>query len=158
LGDLFVFLLMGPLMVVGAFFSISAFPIQPREWFASIPIGLLVTAILHANNLRDIQHDSESGIKTLASLLGFRSSQFYYAGLVYGAYLSVVILVLFGHLSWLCLLVFISLPMAYKNNKQIFQGDVRQPEKLKTIDIQTAQNHFLFGILLSVGLLLAYLI
>src|SRR5437667_4026119 len=51
LGDFFVFILMGPLMVVGTFFSLTG-NYTPTILYASLPIGFLVTGILQANNLR----------------------------------------------------------------------------------------------------------
>src|SRR6056300_1379259 len=57
-GDVLVFLLMGPLMVIGTYFSLAGH----FDWnvaILSLPVGFLVTAILNANNTRDIMHDGE---------------------------------------------------------------------------------------------------
>ena len=58
LGEVVVFVFMGPVIVVGAYY------VQTEAWawepfVASLPIGLLVAAILHANNVRDIENDRQ---------------------------------------------------------------------------------------------------
>ena len=46
-----VFILMGPMMVVGSFFVLTG-QIEISSIFVSIPIGILTTSILHANNIK----------------------------------------------------------------------------------------------------------
>ena len=69
LGNFFVFLLMGPLMVVGTFYALTGTYIAD-VLYISLPIGFLVAGILQANNLRDIIHDQKANIKTFASVAG----------------------------------------------------------------------------------------
>ncbi|HEV8402649.1 MAG TPA: LLM class flavin-dependent oxidoreductase, partial [Candidatus Limnocylindrales bacterium] len=71
LGVPIVFFLMGPLMVEGAYFAVSG------QWSVtalvlSIPIGMLVAAILHGNEWRDIREDSRAGISTISARIGRR--------------------------------------------------------------------------------------
>jgi 1,4-dihydroxy-2-naphthoate octaprenyltransferase len=56
LGDIMVFLLMDPLMLGGTYFTLTG-KINPKVIYISLPIGFLVTAILNANNIRDIKYD-----------------------------------------------------------------------------------------------------
>ena len=79
LGVPIVFLLMGPLMVEGSYFAVSG------EWsltalVLSIPVGLLVAAILHGNEWRDIREDSRAGISTLSGRIGRRWAHYGYVG------------------------------------------------------------------------------
>ena len=70
LGTILVFFLMGPMMAWGAYYVQTGF----HSWtpvLASLPIGFLISGLLHANDFRDIPSDEESGIKTLATILGF---------------------------------------------------------------------------------------
>ncbi|HLO34817.1 MAG TPA: LLM class flavin-dependent oxidoreductase, partial [Candidatus Deferrimicrobium sp.] len=86
LGVPIVFLLMGPLMVEGAYFAVSG----AWSWTAlvlSIPVGLLVAAILHGNEWRDIREDSRAGISTMSARIGRRWAHYGYVGLVLGAYI-----------------------------------------------------------------------
>jgi 1,4-dihydroxy-2-naphthoate octaprenyltransferase len=60
LGEVTVFVFMGPVIVIGAAF------VQTEGWsrtavLLSIPVGMLVTAILHVNNIRDMADDLANG-------------------------------------------------------------------------------------------------
>lgn len=70
-GELAVFLAWGPLMVSGVYFVLTG-RLSAQVLFSSIPMGILVALVLMANNIRDIDYDSASGITTLPSLLGKR--------------------------------------------------------------------------------------
>ena len=72
LGDLFVFIFFGVVAVVGSAY-LQTLSITPLAVWASFPVGLLVTAILVVNNLRDIDTDRQVGKKTLAVRLGRRA-------------------------------------------------------------------------------------
>ena len=58
----------------------------------SISLGLLATAFIHLNNMRDTESDAPAGKLTLASLLGLRLSRTLYVILVVGAYAPIVAL------------------------------------------------------------------
>src|SRR5215470_6381553 len=69
LGELTVFIFMGPAIVLGAYF-VMALHFSASALWASIPLGFLVAGILHANNIRDIESDTRHGKRTLATMLG----------------------------------------------------------------------------------------
>ena len=83
LGVPLVFLLMGPLMVVGSYFAITGVW-APQALVLSIPVGLLVAAILHGNEWRDISEDTRAGIVTLSSRIGRDWAHYGYVALVLG--------------------------------------------------------------------------
>lgn len=153
LGDVLVFLLMGPLMVVGSYYALTG-DYNTSVIIISLPIGFLVTAILHANNHRDIVHDADAGAKTIAGILGHSGSKIFYYFLIAGAYGTVVYMVTEGILSQWSLIVFLSLPPAFKNIKSISANKPGDFETIAMIDVQTAQFHLLFGVLLTVSLLI----
>ncbi|MCX6153544.1 MAG: 1,4-dihydroxy-2-naphthoate octaprenyltransferase [Candidatus Kapabacteria bacterium] len=153
-GDLEIFLMFGPMMAIGNYFVITG----GFEWnvvFASIPVGFLVTAILHANNTRDIKHDTESKIKTFASLIGLRASVADYFFLLIGSYISVIIFVALGIVSYPALLVLITVPITIKNLQIMRTADLEKPENIMMLDVQTAQLHLLFGLLYCVGIVVS---
>jgi len=157
LGDILVFLLMGPLMVIGSYYSLTGV----FDWnvaIVSIPIGFLVTAILNANNIRDIMHDSEAKVKTFATIMGIDAAKKEYYILVFGAYISIVIMVLVGIVDYWSLITLISLPIALKNIKEISSAEVKSPEIVAIMDIKTAQLHMQFGLLLVAGLIITAII
>jgi len=154
LGDFLVFTLMGPLMVIGSYYVLTG-DYSTSVLYVSLPIGFLVAAILHANNLRDIAHDAHANVRTLANLFGLRIAKIEYYLLIGGAYLSVVIMVFASVVKPWTLVVLLSLPPALKNVRAISHAREDAVGEIAMIDVQTAQHHFLFGLLLSIGLLLS---
>ena len=74
LGDLAVFLNFGILGALGAWVvQIETFSWMPVVW--TVPMAMLVVAILHANNWRDTISDTERRVRTIASLLGDKGSK-----------------------------------------------------------------------------------
>ncbi len=149
-----VFILMGPLMVVGAYYVITG----GFDWSAlivSIPIGLLVTAILHGNEWRDITDDARFGIGTLSALMGRKWAHFVYISLITSAYLVVVIGILMHALPATSSLAFLSLPFLVRlvGNSQL--GIQGQQRAIAKIDLETAKLHAAFGILYVAGLIMA---
>ena len=157
LGIPLVFLLMGPLMVTGAFYVVTGeFSVQAL--IASIPVGLLVAAILHGNEWRDITDDARYGIGTLSTLLGRRAAYFGYVSLVVGAYLALTIGVLLGTLPTTSLLAMLSMPLLVRAIRASDLGAMGQQRAIAKIDLETAQLHAAFGLLLVLGLALPGLV
>jgi 1,4-dihydroxy-2-naphthoate octaprenyltransferase len=152
MGDLLVFLLMGPLMVLGTNLALTGTWNYDLIW-VSLPVGFLVAAILNANNIRDIMHDSKAKINTLATLFGINGAKTEYYLLVSGAYISVIVMAILGLVSWVALIVLISLPPAIQNMKMISKARVDQPDLILMGDVKTAQHHLMFGVLYSIGIL-----
>jgi 1,4-dihydroxy-2-naphthoate octaprenyltransferase len=95
LGVPLVFVLMGPLMVAGTYFAITG-TWAPQAFVLSVPVGLLVAAILHGNEWRDISEDTRAGIVTLSSRIGREWAHYSYVALVLGAYITLGLSVAFG--------------------------------------------------------------
>lgn len=153
LGDLLVFVLMGPLMVIGGYLAVTGV-YRHEVLLLSLPVGCLVAAILAANNLRDVVHDSEANVITLARVLGPRGGRAEYSTLVVGAYAIIIGLVIACVLSPWTLLVLISLPLALKNLRTVLGSRPGEAEDLATADVTTAQLHMAFGLLLLLGVIL----
>ncbi|MBW2427800.1 MAG: 1,4-dihydroxy-2-naphthoate octaprenyltransferase [Deltaproteobacteria bacterium] len=147
LGEFSVFLMWGPLMVAGAYFvqrqmfSINAF------WI-SLPFGALVALVLLANNIRDINHDRNKGILTLAIVLGQRYGLILYLFLVVLAYLGIVLMSIFGPLYLWSLIVLLSIPLALRLLRQMLK------QVPADADARTAQLDTAFGLLLVISLVL----
>lgn len=155
LGDLAVFISFGPAMVLGAYF-VQANHFSWKPVLCSIPIGLLVDAILHSNNLRDIVNDGVVKIKTVPILIGEKRAIIMYQALVFGAYLITLLLVLAGGLTAFALLVFVSLPPAIKVVNMVRRKDRVPTERFAMIDAATAQVHLAFGLLMVIGLVIRF--
>jgi 1,4-dihydroxy-2-naphthoate polyprenyltransferase len=106
LGELFVSINMGPIMVVGTYWVISGrFSYGPL--CVSIPIGLMVASILYFQSLPDMRTDQLAGKKTLALLLGRRGAFIGFIGffvLIYGSIAGLICVGLLSYVSVLCLL------------------------------------------------------
>ncbi|HQB47083.1 MAG TPA: prenyltransferase, partial [Polyangiaceae bacterium] len=103
LGDLGVFALMGPLLVVFSLYALTGVTeasVLLRALAASVPLGLLVTAILAANNVRDFHDDAEAGIRTLAHVMGIRWARRYVMMLFVLAFAVTLGIVLTGVTPW----------------------------------------------------------
>ncbi len=83
-GEVFVFVFFGLVATVGTTF-VQIEEVTALAVAAAVPVGLMASALLVANNLRDIPQDRESGKVTLAVRLGDRRAGWLYAGLVLGA-------------------------------------------------------------------------
>ncbi len=154
LGVPLVFLLMGPLMVVGTYFAITG-TWSATALAASVPVGMLVTAILDGNEWRDISEDSRAGISTLSARIGRERAHYFYVALVLGAYIALGLTVAVGWLPPQTLIAIVSLPFLAQVIRSAELGATGQQRAIAMIDIQTARLHMTFGALLVVGLLLS---
>ncbi len=125
LGDLFVFLLEGPLLALAGFVAVSG----QAGWepaAAGVPLGLLATAALHANNLRKRKGDLEGGVATVALWLGVRGSLRYFLALVCGAFASLGLAVWGGLLPTLALVALAALPLAVRSFRALLAAVQRR--------------------------------
>jgi 1,4-dihydroxy-2-naphthoate octaprenyltransferase len=96
LGEVFVFVFFGLVATVGSRY-VHDMTAPAAAWLLAIPVGMLVTALLVANNYRDLDTDRETGKRTLAVIVGRERTKWLYAFLVYGAF---VVIVLFAVAGW----------------------------------------------------------
>ena len=120
---------------------------------AALPVACLVASIMHANDIRDIAHDREAGITTLAMLLGRRKALYLYAALCVGAYGVLLLLAAFGVLPLSGLLPFVLAPGLWRTLRTLGTRPLPESE-LVSLDGVSARHHFLFGLLLIAGILL----
>ena len=147
-----VFLLLGPILV-GISYYVQIESYNSRIFLISLPVALLVSAILHSNDLRDIEHDSEVGIKTIANILENKlATQFYFLLLGF-AYFLIVYLILKGVLSFWSLITLITLPQAADNIINILPARKNVSLKIEQLERRTAKLHFEFGLLLVLSIL-----
>ena len=153
LGDLGVFVMLGPLMVIGSFYVLTG-TFRYDVLLISLKIGFLITAVLTANNMRDIKHDTEAGIRSTAMVLGLKVTRIEYILLLVGAYVASLALIALKVLPVWSLIVLITVPLAVKNIKKALTSDVDHPENVATLDMETAQLHLPFSMLLIISILL----
>jgi 1,4-dihydroxy-2-naphthoate octaprenyltransferase len=152
LGEATVFVFMGPVIVVGAYYvQQEAFALTPL--LISLPVGCLVAAILQANNIRDLESDRARGKHTLATVIGRQAANWELAGLVYGAFVITAALILLGYAPWPVLLTFVTLRHALPAVRIPFSAD--KVEALNAALLHTVKLHLEYGVLLIIGLLVS---
>ncbi len=159
LGDLAVFLDFGVLGALGAWtVQTGELSWVPAVW--AVPMSLLVIGILHANNWRDIESDKAQGATTIATVLGDRASQGYYAFLLFGPYAVIALLIA---LSWglglgprmplTFAITLLSLPLAIGlMRKATARHTAETPLDFLSMDGATAQYNLAFGLLCTLAL------
>jgi 1,4-dihydroxy-2-naphthoate polyprenyltransferase len=152
LGELFVFLFFGLVAVNGSYFV----QLEQLDWlpFAlSVPVGMLATAILVVNNVRDIETDRRAGKLTLAVRLGRARARRLCAALVLGAYLVLgVALAATAGPAW-ALLAYLSLALVATPLRLV--AERTDGPSLNRALAQTGALLGAFSLLLTAGLLLA---
>lgn len=147
LGDLFVFVFFG-LVAVGGTYWVQALTLPTHVLLAAVPPGLLITAILVVNNLRDIPTDSQTGKRTLAVILGPRGARIEYTALLIVSYLMLPLFVLMGWIGYAGLLPFLTLPLAVVATRRVLSDTGRA---LNPSLGRTANLALYFSVLLALG-------
>jgi 1,4-dihydroxy-2-naphthoate octaprenyltransferase len=162
LGEPEVFIFMGPVMVMASYYvQARSFALSPL--LLSLPIGFLVTAILHANNLRDVVQDMERNritwVVLACELWGMQRGKNFsccvYYAMITGAYVMAVGFVVGGIAPPLTFLTLLTLPQAYRLVRFVASGVEGKP--LSRAVRGTAYLHMTFGVALTIGYLLSIL-
>ncbi|MFW5691576.1 MAG: 1,4-dihydroxy-2-naphthoate octaprenyltransferase [Chloroflexota bacterium] len=151
LGEVAAGVFMGPAIVVGAYYVMDTGVYWGLVWL-SVPIMLMVAAILHANNIRDLKADRAVNKRTLAVIFGRTAANHEYAFLALGSYVSLVIVVLAGLIPPLSLAAFITLPEAVRLVRIYYTSD--DVPTMHMAQGRTARLHGRFGYLIAGGWLL----
>jgi 1,4-dihydroxy-2-naphthoate octaprenyltransferase len=146
MGELFVFVFFGLVATVGSAY-VQLDRVTGLALGASLPVGLLATALLVVNNLRDIPTDSRSGKRTLAVRLGDGPTRALYVALVAGAFALVPLLAL--RRPW-ALLALLALAAAERPMRRIASGTSGMA--LISVLGDTGRLQLAFGTLLAIGL------
>ena len=152
LGELAVFIFMGPVMVLGSYYLQQPVIALPAIW-AALPVSFVVAAILHANNLRDIDTDIINHKRTLATMLGRSGARVEFYVLVGGAFVSVLVLIALGLAPWPTLISFAMAPLAWRLMRTAATEEAA--EKLHPVLRGSAVLHMRFGMLYVIGWVIA---
>jgi 1,4-dihydroxy-2-naphthoate octaprenyltransferase len=148
LGDFFVFIFFGLASVAGTYYVQAGF-VSPAAWWMTIPPGLIITAILVVNNLRDLESDRKAGKHTLAVILGEQATKTQYLICMIAAYLVLALAAWMGIVWWSSLLAWLSLPLAIRSTHVVF---TKKGRPLNAALAGTGQTALVFSILFWLGL------
>ncbi|MGV3463932.1 MAG: 1,4-dihydroxy-2-naphthoate polyprenyltransferase [Heyndrickxia sp.] len=144
---------------MGVIIVLISFYIQVREITSdsiliSIPIMILIGAIMLSNNIRDLDGDKENGRKTVAILIGRKKAIKLLAAMFTVSYVWIIAFILFGGATPWLLLILISIPKPITAVK----GFIGKTEPIQMVPAMkaTAQTNTFFGLLLSIGLVIAH--
>jgi 1,4-dihydroxy-2-naphthoate octaprenyltransferase len=150
LGELFVFLFFGIVAVTGSYFV----QVQDLPWQAfvcAVPVGLLASAILVVNNVRDLETDRRAGKRTLAVRLGRERTRALYAAMLAVAFVAAPLCWAFGSMTAWLLLPWLSAPLALR-----LVGVVRSRSDGAALNAALARTgalQLLFCVLFAAGIL-----
>jgi len=147
-GDLFVFIFFGLLSVVGSYFLFTK-QLNFQIFLPAISIGLLSTAVLNLNNLRDFEEDKKNSKNTLVVKLGVSKAKIYHYTLFFFAFISASIYTFLNFKSEFQFLFYISFIPLFINGLK-----VSETSDLSVLDSElkkVALSTFLFGILFGLG-------
>ena len=147
-GDIFVFLFFGLLSVVGSYFLYTK-QLNFKIFLPAISIGLLSTAVLNLNNLRDREEDKTNNKNTLVVKLGIKRAKKYHYALIIGALITALIYTVLNFSSiyeFVFLVAFIPL---VKNIITVSKNSI--PAALDGELKKVALSTFLFAILFGIG-------
>jgi 1,4-dihydroxy-2-naphthoate octaprenyltransferase len=146
LGEAFVFLFFGVVATVG-----SAYVQSPTFglWWACVPVGLLSTALLEANNLRDVAGDAAAGKRTLAVRVGPRRARWLYVGSLAGVAAGIAGVAVVR--PW-ALVALAALALGLRPSRAVLQG--ASARELLPVLARTGQLQLAVGALLALGIVL----
>jgi 1,4-dihydroxy-2-naphthoate polyprenyltransferase len=146
LGEVFVFAFFGVVATAGSAY-VQLERLTNLAVGVSVPVGLLATALLVVNNLRDIPSDARSGKRTLAVRVGDPATRALYLALVGGAFALVPLVAI--RRPW-ALLALLALPLAVRPLRQVLAGTTGMA-LIKVLG-DTGRLQLAFGVLLAFGL------
>ena len=151
-GELAVGIGFGPLIVLGSYY-VQAKTMPLGAFLVSIPVGILIALVVFINEFPDYAADKAVGKRTLVVILGKRMAVILYHLLLAGAYICVLLLVIFKYLPNICLIVFLSLPLAVKAF-MVSRKNFDKVYELLPANAATIGLHLIIGVLLCAGIIL----
>ncbi|MDZ7260969.1 MAG: 1,4-dihydroxy-2-naphthoate octaprenyltransferase [candidate division KSB1 bacterium] len=149
IGELLIGLNFGILMTLGSYYvQTKQFALEPVV--ASIPVALLIAAVLFINEFQDHNADKQVGKNQWVVRLGRKKAALGYLVIFILTYLSVVVGVVSGVVTPYALGALLTVPLAYKALKTArtyFDDNV----KLVPANAATVMIHLFSGLLLSLG-------
>lgn len=126
-GDVAVFVFFGPVSVIGTFLLCNGFEFDwSKDWVVMLPavgVGLLSTAVLNTNNIRDIENDQASGKFTIPVKIGLQKARVYHSLLIVLALVSFLVYLFLGFTSWVQLIQILAMRLIVKTWMGVLKTD-----------------------------------
>lgn len=152
LGDISVLVFFGWLSVAGSWY-LQAHMLAPLVFLPATACGLLATAVLNINNLRDIDSDRENGKNTLAVRLGPVLARRYHVCLLMGSLLCLAVFNLVWLKSLWGWLFVLAAPLLVKQAMYVLRE--REPVAMRPMLERTVKAALLINLLFAVGVVIS---
>ncbi len=143
----------GPLVVAGAYY-VQAQTLTLEALFISVPVGLLIAAVLYINEFPDYACDKAAGKNTLIVRIGRKRARKGFYSLLLGAYLLIILGAILRILPWMVLLSLLTFPLAWKAMRTAHSNYANTQGILPAMS-STVTIHLTTGLLLSFGYMIA---
>ena len=151
LGDISVLIFFG-LLGIGGTYYLQVHDFSAVILLPAIASGLLATAVLNINNLRDIEQDRKAGKNTLAVRLGPHNGRVYHCILLAVAALFYLLFALFNFHHLLGFIFLLTYPLLLKH--ALFVYSHKEPTALRPMLAQMSLIALFTNALFSLGLLI----
>ncbi len=152
LGDISVLIFFGWLSVMGSWY-LQAHSLIPAIILPATACGLLATAVLNINNLRDITSDRENSKNTLVVRLGPVNARRYHSVLLFGALICLALFNLISlHSPWGWLFI-LAAPMLFRQARYVMRE--HDPLAMRPMLERTVKGALLTNLLFVVGIILS---
>jgi 1,4-dihydroxy-2-naphthoate octaprenyltransferase len=151
-GEIFVFILFGPVIVMGAYFIQSGIFPDAKSFILSLPFGFLTCAILFANEVPDYGDDKKAAKFTWVSLTGLKCAFMLYAALIACAFFTVWLGITLKYITPVAVLSFLLIIPAIQA-AYILKKYPSDKIKLMTSSKITILIQGLTGVMLIIGVL-----
>lgn len=131
LGEIMVFIFFGLVATLGTTWAMAA-EISVAAVLGAVSSGLIASALLMANNVRDIPTDTEAGKVTLAVRLGERRARISYVAMIG---LALVLPLALLATSWWFLLVLLAWPLAIGPARIILSPEKKGPALIRVLQL-----------------------
>lgn len=153
-GDYVIFMAYALLPTIGTVYA-TTLHFDWRVLYIAVPIGLITVAILHCNNLRDIETDRRAHISTPAMQMGGRASVWVYCFEVLFPFVWLSGCVVGGVLPAWCLLAWVAALPALRNARVAVGYFKQGAAAIATLDEGTAKLQLAFSLMLMVSFTIA---
>lgn len=153
LGEIVIFLLFGPALVMGGYFIQTGIFPDLKSFMLSLPFGFLTTAVLYANEVPDFLDDTKTGKLTMVTIFGHRQAYVFYYLLIFTAFIFIILNVMSGYINYFALVSLIFIFTAVKSArilKEYPEDKIRLVKSsMLTIAIQT-----IVSLILIIGIII----
>ena len=154
LGPIIVLILMGHLMILPSYFIQNG----TFEWWpalAGTPIALLISMVMQANDIRDVEDDIKTGVRSMATRLGRKGALKLYAGMWISAFAIQAYCVHLGLLPYTSAATVVLWPVLFKMARQ-FSGAEFTREDVVALEKKSAKLHLAYGLINIIALILPF--